>query len=164
MNIQDISSCVEEGGAFISFLPYFFIGTSVTCPPSMYHFQRENIWSINLGSNGNVPVAIFSTPDFDVTTVDPLSVTLAGAAVRIKGKGTPQASAENVNGDSLLDLIVHVDTTALVLFEEDTEAILEGQTYDGVSIRGVDTVRILQEQKISVIAFLAFPKGSHSRS
>lgn len=30
--------------------------------------------SINLGSNGNVLVAIFSTEDFDATTVDPLTV------------------------------------------------------------------------------------------
>jgi Tol biopolymer transport system component len=101
--------------------------------------------SINLGSNGNVPVAIFSSEIFNATTVDPLSVTLAGASVRIKGKGTPQASSADVDGDGLLDLIVHVDTTALQLSSGDTEAILEGQTYDGVSIRGVDTVRIVQE-------------------
>jgi hypothetical protein len=101
--------------------------------------------SINLGSNGNIPVAIFSTPSFEATTVDPLTVTLAGALVRIKGKGTPQTSAEDVDGDGLLDLIVHVDTTALQLSLGDTEAILEGETYEGVSIRGVDTVRIVQE-------------------
>lgn len=101
--------------------------------------------SINLGANGNVPVAIFSTEDFDAMIIDPLTVTLAGASVRIKGKGTPQTSAEDVDGDGLLDLIVHVDTTALELTGNDTEAILEGQTFDGTSIRGVDTVRIIQE-------------------
>jgi hypothetical protein len=99
--------------------------------------------SINLGSNGNVPVAIFSTEDFDATNVDPLTVTLAGASVRIKGKGTPQASASDVNGDGLLDLIVHVDTTTLQLSEANTEAILEGETFDGQKIRGTDTIRIV---------------------
>jgi hypothetical protein len=105
----------------------------------------ENPNSINLGSQGNVPVAIFSTADFDATTVDPTTVTLAGASVRLKGKGTPMASFEDINGDGLLDIIVHVDTTALELTGEDTEAILEGETFDGQKIRGVDTIRIVQE-------------------
>lgn len=55
------------------------------------------------------------------------------------------ASIEDVNGDSLQDIIVHVDTTALHLSARDTEAVLEGETYDGQKIRGVDTVRIVQE-------------------
>ena len=98
---------------------------------------------INLGSKGSVPVAIFSTIDFDATTIDPLTVTLAGASVRIKGKGTPQASAADVDGDGLIDLIVHVDTSTLQLRGTATEAILEGETFDGQKIRGVDTVRIV---------------------
>lgn len=105
----------------------------------------ENINSINLGSNGNVPVAIFSTEDFDATTVDPISVTLAGASVRIKGKGTPQASFWDVDGDGFLDLIVHVDTTALELTGGDVQAELIGMTFDGQEIRGVDTIRIVNE-------------------
>jgi hypothetical protein len=101
--------------------------------------------SINLGSNGNVPVAIFSTLDFDATTVNPETVSLAGATVKVKGKGTPMAFGEDVDGDGLIDLVVHVDTTALELTGSDTDAILEGQTYDGVRIRGTDTVRIVQD-------------------
>ncbi len=101
--------------------------------------------SINLGSNGNVPVAIFSTEDFDATTIDPTTVTLAGATVKIKGKGTPMSSFEDVDGDGLLDIVVHVDTSALELAAGDTDAILEGETFDGVKIRGTDTVRIVQE-------------------
>ncbi|NIN12133.1 MAG: hypothetical protein GTN78_24670, partial [Gemmatimonadales bacterium] len=71
--------------------------------------------SINLGSNGSVPVAIFSTADFDATTVDPSTVILADAAVKVRGKGTPMAAAEDVNGDGLLDLVVHVETSGLAL-------------------------------------------------
>ena len=92
--------------------------------------------SINLGSGGTVPVAIFSAIDFDATTVDPLTVTLAGAEVALKGKGTPMASAEDVDGDGLLDLVVHVSTEALELSETDTEAVLEGKTIDGMAIEG----------------------------
>lgn len=100
--------------------------------------------SINLGNEGSVPVAIFSTATFDATTVDPLTVTLASAPVTLKGKGRPMFSKEDINGDGLLDLVVHVSTQMLQLSEGDTEAILEGQTYDGMHITGTDSVRIVQ--------------------
>ncbi len=99
--------------------------------------------TINLGSGGTVPVAIFSTASFDARTVDPLSVTLASAPVRLKGNGTPMSSAEDVNGDGNLDLVVHVTTQALQLSETDTEAILTGHTFDGKTIQGRDTIRVL---------------------
>jgi hypothetical protein len=99
--------------------------------------------SINLGSNGVVPVAILSTSEFDAATVDPLSVTLAGAHVRLRGKGTPMASLVDVNDDGLLDLVVHVSTDALVLTETDTQADLAGKTLDGVRIEGTDSVRVV---------------------
>lgn len=99
--------------------------------------------SINLGSGGTVPVAIFSTATFDATTVDPTTVTLASAPVKLKGQGTPMASFVDVNADGLLDLVVHVSTETLQLSEVDTEAVLEGQTFDGTTITGVDTVRVV---------------------
>lgn len=99
--------------------------------------------SINLGSGGTVPVAIFSTTSFDATTVDHTTITLASAPVKLKGQGTPMVSFEDVNKDSLLDLVVHVSTLALQLGETDTEAILEGTTFDETHIRGVDTVRVV---------------------
>lgn len=99
--------------------------------------------SINLGSGGTVPVAIFSTSAFDATAIDPTTVTLASAPVKLKGKGTPMASFEDLNGDGLLDLVVHVSTEALQLSETDTQAILEGQTLSGISIRGTDSVRVV---------------------
>lgn len=99
--------------------------------------------SINLGSEGSIPIAIFSTATFDATTVDPLTVTLASAPVRLKGKGTPMSSKEDKNGDGLLDLVVHVSTQALQLSAGDSEAVLEGQTYDGRRITGKDSVRIV---------------------
>jgi hypothetical protein len=90
--------------------------------------------SIHLGSHGGVPVAIFSADQFDAFTVDPLSITLAGATVRVKGKGTPMASFEDVILGGLLDLVVHVETEALELTEGDVEAVLEGMSSDGIPI------------------------------
>lgn len=99
--------------------------------------------SINLGSMGSVPVAILSSATFDANRVDPMRVTLASGGVGLKGNGTPMAALQDVNSDGLLDLVVHVSTDALELSETDTEAILEGQTFDGASIRGKDSVRIV---------------------
>jgi hypothetical protein len=99
--------------------------------------------SINLGSNGTVPVAIFSTADFDATSVDPTSVTLADAEVKVKGNGTPMASEQDVNQDGLTDLVVHVSTSGLALTDGDVEAVLEGETFDGLRIQGSDFVRIV---------------------
>lgn len=99
--------------------------------------------SINLGSGGAVPLAILSTAGFDAGTVDPLTIALAGASVKLRGKGTPMASLEDVNGDGLLDLVVHVETESLQLSEGDTQATLDAQTFDGTAIRGTDSVRIV---------------------
>ena len=102
--------------------------------------------SINLGSRGTVPVAIFSTPApnfFDATTVDPTTVTLSDAGVKLRGKGTPMASVQDVNGDGLLDLVVQVSTEALQLTTTDTQAVLRGQTFGGQFIQGTDTIRVV---------------------
>ncbi len=99
--------------------------------------------SINLGSNGTVPVAILSSPSLDAATIDPSMVALAGAAVNLRGRGTPMASFEDINGDGLGDLVVHVSTEALQLAETDTEAVLTGKTFSGVPVRGTDSVRIV---------------------
>ena len=99
--------------------------------------------TINLGSGGTVRVAILSATDFDARTIDPTTVTLASAPVKLKGQGAPMSSFEDINKDGLLDLIVHVSTQALQLTETDTEAVLEGKTLDGRFIRGRDTVRVV---------------------
>jgi photosystem II stability/assembly factor-like uncharacterized protein len=99
--------------------------------------------TINLGSGGTVLVAILSSETFDATTVDPLTVTLAGANVRLKGKGTPMSSFEDINKDGRLDLLVHVETEALELTDTSTEAVLEGKTFSGRHIKGTDTVKVV---------------------
>jgi len=90
-----------------------------------------------------VPVAILSTASFDATEVDPYTVTLSSAPVKLRGKGTPMCSSQDVNMDGIMDMIVHVDTSALALSATDTVAVLEGKTLGGKSIRGRDMVRIV---------------------
>ena len=47
-----------------------------------------------------------------------------------------------------MDLVVHVSTQALQLSETDTEAVLNGQTLDGKSVRGMDSVRIVPKMAL----------------
>lgn len=104
----------------------------------------DAINSINLSSNGSVPVAILSSADFDARNVNPYSVSMAGASVNLKGKAqTPMASFGDVNGDGRPDLVVHITTQALNLAEGEAEAFLTGYTYGGVPFFGRDSVRIV---------------------
>jgi hypothetical protein len=98
--------------------------------------------SINLDALTHVPVAIFSSSDFDATTVDPSTVTLDGAPVRLKNDGTPHFYLDDVNGDGLTDMVVQVSTAGLT--PDSVEATLMGKTTDGETIIGVDPVTIVQ--------------------
>jgi len=95
---------------------------------------------INLASHGRVPVAILSTAGFDARTVDPATITLAGAPVARTPHGALMAAFEDVNGDGLPDLVLHFETRALALSQDNTEAALDGTTLDGRQIHGVDSV------------------------
>jgi hypothetical protein len=97
--------------------------------------------NVNLRSRGKLPVAILSTGAFDAGTINPLTVTVAGAPVIIKPNGRPMSSLEDINGDGLLDLVVHVSTAALQP-NFDNECLVEGTTFDGEYFFGTDTIAV----------------------
>lgn len=99
--------------------------------------------SIKLQDTGNIPVAIFGSDAFDATKIDVSTLELNGAGVRIvRGKGY-QVSYEDVNGDGLLDLVVHFDRGEVQLAVGDTSATVTGKTIDGTPIQGADSVRVV---------------------
>lgn len=122
--------------AFVARVSHF-----VTVPIDIKPDSHPN--TINLGSSGVVNVAILSTATFDATTVDPLTVTLASAPVKLKGNGTPQVVFRDVNGDGRQDIVVQIETEALQLNANDTTAVLEAETLGGTAIVGTDLVRIV---------------------
>lgn len=98
--------------------------------------------SINPNARGVIPVAILTTADFDASTVDPQTVALEGAGARAKGKSGRYGSMEDVDGDGDLDLVVQIEN--VIEWDTDaTEATLTGETYDGITIQGTDTVNIV---------------------
>ena len=103
--------------------------------------DEDNV--VNPGAHGVLPVAILSEPDFDATTVDPLSVRLAGASVRMRPHGGPMAWARDVDGDGRADLLLHVESDELALAPGDTVANLTGEAPNHQVVRGSDRVRVV---------------------
>jgi hypothetical protein len=102
---------------------------------------------INQGSNGIIPVAILTTDSFDASTVDPGTVTLAGAEVAVRGKSEKlMARLEDVDSDGDDDLMLQVDTQSEGAVWEAGPVTLLGTTYEGQAIEGTDSVVIVPPQ------------------
>lgn len=102
--------------------------------------------SVNLRSRGLITVAVITSPDFDATTVDPLTICFGDAenpAQRDCSEAHGRGHLEDVDGDGDLDLVLHFRTQQTGIDSGDTEACLTGETFDGQSIEGCDSVRIV---------------------
>ena len=75
-----------------------------------------------------MPVAILSSSVFDATTIDPATVTFAGAPVLERGDGTFSARSEDVNEDGLDDLVVEFRVKGLQVGAEPQKVAFSGPT------------------------------------
>ena len=98
---------------------------------------------VKLGSKGITKVAILGDVDFDATEVDPLTVELADATVRVKGNGQPKTKIRDTNRDGFLDLVLRMDTEGFSLTDGDVSATLTGTTFGGEAIEGEDMIRVV---------------------
>jgi len=104
--------------------------------------------SINLCSNGTVPVAIFGSNTFNVTDVNTDKLRFAEASVKVVGKKDTNTlcSYEDINSDFLDDLICHYVTTDIAGIDgESTTATVNGELFDGTPIQGTDSINIVKE-------------------
>jgi hypothetical protein len=95
-----------------------------------------NIIILSRSCLGVVPVAIITTPEFDATTVDPHTVRFAGAPAQ-------WWKAVDVDHDGDTDLLLTFKTKQTNLAPGDTQACLDGQTFDGVAIHACDRVHVI---------------------
>lgn len=114
-----------------------FILVQIDIKPSSY------INSINLGSNGVVPVVVFSSIAFNVKNIDIPTVKIGNASIKLKGSGQAALNYSDLNADGFLDVNIKVSTEALQLTQTDTKVNLEGKLIDGTVIKGSGLVRIV---------------------
>jgi hypothetical protein len=104
----------------------------------------SNTNSIQINSVGVIPVAILSLPTFDATMINPDTIYLEAASIKLVGNTNKTIShAEDINGDGLPDLICQILTEELQVITGQAVAILEGLTFDGTPIHGEDVIRIV---------------------
>lgn len=99
----------------------------------------------NVNGHGVIPVAILGSNQFDVTTVDPMSLQFGAFMVRVRGNKGPLCSVQDVNGDSMNDLVCQFEDNGQSAWETGGEATatLTGTTYDGRKFEGSDSICIV---------------------
>ena len=94
--------------------------------------------SINLKSEGVVPVAVLTDAFFNVKDIVIDSVIFVGTNP-LRGK------FEDVDNDGDLDLILHFGTQSLQLTPTDTEAVLTGKLNNETLVKGINFIRIISK-------------------
>jgi len=93
---------------------------------------------IQLGSRGVVPVVLYGEIDFAVEDVDVDTLAFGPDAAFIAHRNGPHF--DDIDGDGLLDMVLHHRISETGLTAYDVEACLSGQTIDGLSFEGCDDV------------------------
>ena len=101
--------------------------------------------SINNNGKGVIPVAIFGNDTFDVSQIDLDTVLLGDCGIKEVGKkGKILAHYEDVNGDTIDDLVVQIEKCTFIVGDE--EATLTGMLNDGMTpITGTDSIRLVPQ-------------------
>lgn len=95
-------------------------------------------------SQGKIPVAVLSSTTFSAPeTVDTSSLTF-GRTGDEQSLAMCNSTPENVNGDSLPDLVCHFNVQQTGFQLGDTAGILKGKTLDHTPLHGVDAVVVIQ--------------------
>ena len=115
---------------------------------------------LNVKSRGVLPVAILGTEDFDVSTIDPVSIRLAGVApIRssVEDVSTPVEDSQDVcdcttqGADGYTDLTLKFDTQEIVsalgeVADGDVLVLtLTGKSFDGIPIEGKDCIVVFSK-------------------
>jgi hypothetical protein len=97
----------------------------------------------NIDGHGNIPVAILGSANFDVRDIDVDTLDFAGMDVSVRGKGRPQCSIEDSNGDSFPDLVCHFEDDSTTWNGGTSTATVTGGLVDGLLFEGTDSICIV---------------------
>jgi len=132
-------------------------GFLTSIPACLVDVQQVNIDAkpesprnlVNVKSQGVIPVAIYTTADFDAANIVANSVQLAGVSA-------DHFALEDVDGDGDLDMVLHFDTQSVIAAaevnlssgaSEHFDAELTGETIDGLMVQGFDTIEFFSPGK-----------------
>ena len=104
--------------------------------------------SINLCSNGAVPIAILGSDTFDVYDIDTETLRFAEASVKVVGKKDPHSlcNYEDVNDDTFHDLVCHFLTADIAGTDgQSSTATVNGELLNGTPFEGTDIVNIVKD-------------------
>jgi hypothetical protein len=100
--------------------------------------------TINLKKEGSIPVAIFGTRSFPVTSIDVSNLKLAEMAPVLKKNRVYQYSFADINGDGIIDMVVHFDTKYLGGLQTGSTCVSGKSTTGGFgTFKGYDFVTIV---------------------
>jgi len=101
-------------------------------------------------TKGGVPVAVFGSDSFDVSTIDLNSLELNGVAVT---EVHSKIHLEDLNNDGFDDAVLHLDKAGVCAatsdagvypLKESRDATLTGSTTDGTPFEGIGDIRIVK--------------------
>jgi hypothetical protein len=93
---------------------------------------------IRVGSRGVVPVVLYGEVDFAVEDVDVATLSFGPDAAGVAHPRGPHF--DDLDGDGLLDMILHHRIADTGLSVDDVEVCLNGETIDGMPFEGCDGV------------------------
>lgn len=99
----------------------------------------------NNDGHGVIPVAILGSTDFDVTEIDASTVALESLTVAVRGKHI-MAHIEDVNDDTIDDLVVQIEDEDGAFDPGDSEATVTGNLlpeFGGTPIEGTDSICVV---------------------
>jgi hypothetical protein len=97
---------------------------------------------INMKKKGAIPVAMLGSSDFDVTTINPVTLVLVGVACKhdLTNPVNYNEHLKDANDDGIIDLMTHFEVDKMNLEKGAHELTLNCSTFDGKLLRGKDEV------------------------
>jgi hypothetical protein len=92
------------------------------------------------------PIAIFGSPELEVTRINPRTIRVTAAGKKLVGRAdTRSCRREDINGDALEDLICNVKTVAFRLDAGELLLTLVAETYAHEPLRAESTIMIVAD-------------------
>ena len=95
---------------------------------------------IKINDKGVIPVAILGTNELDVTQINPDSLFFGGLRPAIKNIQERQCSYEDVNSDTIYDLLCKFEDSRNDWHSADNQVMLKGKLLDDTNIVGIGDV------------------------